>query len=165
MDSFDMAMMAVNSADETTIDSLKTGKEKEHPQHKRTLEEVGLTEIDATGQDFDPTLHEAMSRKEAEEAEEDGRDVCAHVCSHNDRCEVCDDGGEALLPCDYCNLAYHTGCLAPPLIIAEGEDVAFACPLCVAMYPTHAVSTTTTIKSSLHKIHSCAYCTYANQAC
>ena len=33
------------------------------------------------------------------------------------------------------------------------------------MYPTHAVSTTTTIKSSLHKIHSCAYCTYANQAC
>ena len=32
------------------------------------------------------------------------------------------------------------------------------------MYPTHAVSTTTTIKSSLHKIHSCAYCTYANQA-
>ena len=28
------------------------------------------------------------------------------------------------------------------------------------MYPTHAVSTTTTIKSSLHNIHSCAYCTY-----
>ena len=55
---------------------------------------------------------------EAEEAEEDGRDVCAHVCSHNDRCEVCDDGGEALLPCDYCNLAYHTGCLALPLVIA-----------------------------------------------
>ena len=73
-----------------------------------------------------------MLEDEAEEAEEDGRDVCAHVCSHNDRCEVCDDGGEALLPCDYCNLAYHTGCLAPPLIIAEGEDVAFACPLCVA---------------------------------
>ncbi|MGB1790133.1 MAG: nucleotide exchange factor GrpE, partial [Limisphaerales bacterium] len=37
---------------------------------KRTLEEVGLTEIDATGQDFDPTLHEAMSRKETDEAEE-----------------------------------------------------------------------------------------------
>ena len=73
-----------------------------------------------------------MLEDEADEAEEDGRDVCAHVCSHNDRCEVCDDGGEALLPCDYCNLAYHTGCLAPPLIIAEGEDVAFACPLCVA---------------------------------
>ena len=34
-----------------------------------------------------------MLEDEAEEAEEDGRDVCAHVCSHNDRCEVCDDGG------------------------------------------------------------------------
>ena len=70
MDSFDMAMMAVNSADETSIDSLKTGIEMVHTQLKRTLEEVGLTEIDATGQDFDPTLHEAMSRKETYEAEE-----------------------------------------------------------------------------------------------
>ena len=71
MDSFDMAMMAVNSADETSIDSLKTGIEMVHTQLKRTLEEVGLTEIDATGQDFDPTLHEAMSRKETDEAEEE----------------------------------------------------------------------------------------------
>jgi len=70
MDSFDMAMMAVNSADKTSIDSLKTGIEMVHTQLKRTLEEVGLTEIDATGQDFDPTLHEAMSRKETDEAEE-----------------------------------------------------------------------------------------------
>ena len=70
MDSFDMAMMAVNSADETSIDSLKTGIEMVRTQLKRTLEVVGLTEIDATGQDFDPTLHEAMSRKETDEAEE-----------------------------------------------------------------------------------------------
>ena len=70
MDSFDMAMMAVNSADETSIGSLKTGIEMVHMQLKRTLEEVGLTEIDAAGQDFDPTLHEAMSRKETDEAEE-----------------------------------------------------------------------------------------------
>ena len=70
MDSFDMAMMAVNSADKTSIDSLKTGIEMVHTQLKRTLEEVGLTEIDATGQDFDPTLHQAMSRKETDEAEE-----------------------------------------------------------------------------------------------
>ena len=93
-----------------------------------------------------------------------------------------DDGGDALLPCDYCNLVYHTGCLVPPLLIADGEDVDFACPLCVAgrraghgdtdvvavgapdaaveaeayMYHTHAVSTTTTIKSSLHKFRYCA---------
>ena len=53
-----------------SINSLKTGIEMVHTQLKRTLEEVGLTEIDATGQDFDPTLHEAMSRKETDEAEE-----------------------------------------------------------------------------------------------
>mgnify|MGYP002002894070 CR=1 FL=1 len=70
MDSFDMALMAVSSADENSIDSLKTGIEMVHTQLKRTLEEVGLSEIDAKGQEFDPALHEAMSRKESEEAEE-----------------------------------------------------------------------------------------------
>jgi len=70
MDSFDMALMAVSSADENSIDSLKTGIEMVHTQLKRTLEEVGLSEIDAKGQEFDPALHEAMSRKESVEAEE-----------------------------------------------------------------------------------------------
>ena len=64
--------------------------------------------------------------------------MCAHVCSHNDRCEVCDDGGEALLPCDYCNLAYHTGCLAPPLIIAK-----FAASARRATTPRRSPRTTT----------------------
>ena len=32
---------------------------------------------------------------------------------HNDRCEVCDLGGEILL-CDYCNVVYHLHCLKPP---------------------------------------------------
>ena len=70
MDSFDMAMFAVKNADETTIDSLKTGIELVHTQLKRTLEEVGLSEVDAAGQSFDPSLHEAMSRKETDEADE-----------------------------------------------------------------------------------------------
>ena len=70
MDSFDMAMLAVKNADETTIDSLKTGIEMVHTQLKRTLAEVGLSEIDAAGQSFDPSLHEAMSRKETDEADE-----------------------------------------------------------------------------------------------
>jgi molecular chaperone GrpE len=65
-----MAMFAVKNADETTIDSLKTGIEMVHTQLKRTLEEVGLSEIDAAGQSFDPSLHEAMSRKETDEADE-----------------------------------------------------------------------------------------------
>jgi len=70
MDSFDMAMLAVNAAGETSIDSLKTGIEMVHTQLKRTLEEVGLAEVDAAGQEFDPALHEAMSKKETDEAEE-----------------------------------------------------------------------------------------------
>ena len=63
MDSFEMAMAAVRNADDSTIDSLKTGIEMVHTQLKRTLEEVGLVEIDATGQAFDPSQHEAVSRK------------------------------------------------------------------------------------------------------
>jgi molecular chaperone GrpE len=41
-----------------------------YTQLKRTLQEIGVTEIDATGQAFDPSQHEAMSRKKTDEAEE-----------------------------------------------------------------------------------------------
>ena len=70
MDSFDMAITATNSSCENTIDSLKTGIEMVHSQLKRTLEEAGLTEINANGTIFNPSLHEAMSRKETNEAPE-----------------------------------------------------------------------------------------------
>ena len=70
MDSFEMAMSAVQNADNSTIDSLKTGIEMVYTQLKRTLEEAGLIEIDATGQKFDPAQHEAVSRKKTDEADE-----------------------------------------------------------------------------------------------
>ena len=70
MDSFEMAISAVRNADDSTIDSLKTGIEMVHTQLKRTLEEVGLVEIDATGQVFDPSQHEAVSRMKTDEADE-----------------------------------------------------------------------------------------------
>ena len=70
MDSFEMAMSAVQKADNSTIDSLKTGIEMVYTQLKRTLEEVGLVEIDATAQAFDPSQHEAVSRKKTDEADE-----------------------------------------------------------------------------------------------
>ena len=70
MDSFDMAITATNSSCENTIDSLKTGIEMVHSQLKRTLEEAGLTEINANGTIFNPSLHEAMSRKETNEVPE-----------------------------------------------------------------------------------------------
>ena len=68
MDSFDMAISAANTSNENTIDSLKKGIEMVHGQLKRALEDTGLKEIDATGEIFNPALHEAISRKETNEA-------------------------------------------------------------------------------------------------
>ena len=70
MDSFEMAISAARDSDDNAIDSLKTGIEMVYTQLRRTLEEVGVTEIDAVGQAFDPSQHEAMSRKKTDEAEE-----------------------------------------------------------------------------------------------
>ena len=92
-------------------------------------------QCDAAGllfKDLDSGCDDDVGMMVEEEAEEAGRDVCAHVCSHNDRCEVCDEGVDGVLPCDYCNLVYHTGCLDPPLTLPDDEDVDFACPPCVA---------------------------------
>jgi hypothetical protein len=45
----------------------------------------------------------------------------------NNWCKVCDDGGDLLL-CDFCDTAYHLGCLNPPLVaVPEGK---WACPSC-----------------------------------
>ena len=68
MDSFDMAISAANTSNENTIDSLKKGIEMVHCQLKRALEDTVLKEIDATGEIFNPALHEAISRKETNEA-------------------------------------------------------------------------------------------------
>ena len=70
MDSFEMAISAASNSDDNSIESLKTGIEMVYTQLKRTLEEIGVTEIDAIGQAFDPSEHEAMSRKKTDEAEE-----------------------------------------------------------------------------------------------
>ena len=70
MDSFEMAITATQDSGANNIESLKTGIEMVYTQLKRTLEEAGVTEIDAVGQAFDPSLHEAMSRKQTDEADE-----------------------------------------------------------------------------------------------
>ena len=70
IDSFEMAINAALKSDDNSIDSLKTGIEMIYTQIKRTLEEIGVTEIDATGQTFDPSEHEAMSRIKTSKAEE-----------------------------------------------------------------------------------------------
>jgi len=70
MDSFEMAITATRGSGANNIESLKTGIEMVYTQLKRTLEEAGVTEIDAVGQAFDPSQHEAMSRKQTDEADE-----------------------------------------------------------------------------------------------
>ena len=70
IDNFEMAINAAQKSGDNSIDSLKTGIEMIYTQIKRTLEEIGVTEIDATGQTFDPSQHEAMSRIKTSKAEE-----------------------------------------------------------------------------------------------
>ena len=48
---------------------------------------------------------------------------------HADFCYSCKDGGE-LLCCDFCPLAYHLGCLTPPM--EEIPDGDWKCPRCEA---------------------------------
>lgn len=72
MDTFEMAMTAVRSADAGSIDSLKMGIEMISNQLKTVLSEEGLEEINAADQVFDPAIHEAVS-KEAREDVEEGR--------------------------------------------------------------------------------------------
>lgn len=71
LDSFDMALAAVQSADGGAANqSLQTGVNMVFQQLKKTLAETGLEEVDATGKPFDPNLHEAVSQKETTDVPE-----------------------------------------------------------------------------------------------
>ncbi len=70
LDHFEMAMAAVNNAQDNSMASIKMGIEMVHNQLKSTLKEAGLQEIDALGKEFDPIWHEAVSQKETDEAKE-----------------------------------------------------------------------------------------------
>lgn len=71
LDSFEMAMAAVENAkadSKDSMDSLKQGIELVHKQLKEVIKEWGLEEIDASGKAFDPAWHEAVSQQESDEA-------------------------------------------------------------------------------------------------
>src|ERR1044072_8948636 len=70
LDNFDMALAAANNAEGGSMESLKTGIAMIHNQLKAVLTEAGLEEIDASGQRFDPNLHEAVSQQESSEVPE-----------------------------------------------------------------------------------------------
>lgn len=63
VDNFDMAMMAAAQPN-TTIDTLKAGVTMIHGQLRASLAELGLEEINALDQPFDPSIHEAVSQQE-----------------------------------------------------------------------------------------------------
>ena len=70
LDNFDMALAAANNSEATSVESLKTGVTMIYNQLKNALIEVGLEEIDAAQQAFDPNLHEAVSQEQSAEIPE-----------------------------------------------------------------------------------------------
>src|ERR1700744_6765780 len=65
MDNFDAALSAAQTSSAGGAQSLQTGVAMIFQQLKKVLTESGLEEIDATGQTFDPNLHEAVSQQES----------------------------------------------------------------------------------------------------
>ncbi|HEV2454303.1 MAG TPA: nucleotide exchange factor GrpE [Verrucomicrobiae bacterium] len=70
MDSFEMALAAVQTAKDETSSSLKAGIVMVQSQLKGILAEAGLEEIDATGKEFDPAQHEAVSQQDSNDVPE-----------------------------------------------------------------------------------------------
>jgi len=71
LDSFDKALSATADSNDTSIESLQTGINMILQQFKSVLTEAGVSEIDATGQKFDPNWHEAISKQETTEVPEE----------------------------------------------------------------------------------------------
>ena len=72
LDHFEMAQAAAQNAEVPRggIESLQAGIAMIQQQLKGILAESGLEEIDASGNPFDPTLHEAVSQQESADVPE-----------------------------------------------------------------------------------------------
>ncbi len=70
LDNFDSALSATQNAEAASAQSLQTGVSMILQQLKQVLIDAGLEEVDATGKQFDPNLHEAVAQKETAEAPE-----------------------------------------------------------------------------------------------
>ncbi len=66
LDNFDMALMAANQPQASTVESLKTGVEMIYNQMRSAVTESGLEEINAANKPFDPNWHEAVSQLESD---------------------------------------------------------------------------------------------------
>jgi molecular chaperone GrpE len=69
MDTFEMALAATHQPG-VSLDSLRTGVNMIHGQFRGVFSDLGLEEIQAVGQPFDPSLHEAVSQQETSEVPE-----------------------------------------------------------------------------------------------
>ncbi len=70
LDHFEAAINAASQAQESSLESFKSGMNLIHSQLKSVLTETGLEEINAQNQTFNPSWHEAVSQKETTEAPE-----------------------------------------------------------------------------------------------
>jgi molecular chaperone GrpE len=70
LDNFDAALAAAQTSSGDSAQSLQTGVAMIFQQLKKVLTESGLEEVDATGQIFDPNLHEAVSQQESKDVPE-----------------------------------------------------------------------------------------------
>jgi molecular chaperone GrpE len=70
LDNFDAALSAAQTSSTDGTQSLQTGVAMIFQQLKKVLTESGLEEVDASGQTFDPNLHEAVSQQESKEVPE-----------------------------------------------------------------------------------------------
>jgi len=70
LDHFEMAQAAAQTAQDDKLASLQAGVAMIQQQLKNVLAESGLEEIDAGGQTFDPTWHEAVSQRETADVPE-----------------------------------------------------------------------------------------------
>ena len=70
LDNFEMATAAAQSNPANSGESLQAGIAMIQQQLKSVLADTGVEEVDATGQPFDPNLHEAVSQQESAEVAE-----------------------------------------------------------------------------------------------
>lgn len=69
LDNFDMALAATNQAN-ANVETLKVGVTMIHGQLRGIFTDAGVEEINAVGQPFDPSLHEAVSQQETADVPE-----------------------------------------------------------------------------------------------
>lgn len=69
IDTFEMALQAAQMPG-TTVETLKAGVSMIHGQLRGVLGELGVEEVSALGQVFDPSLHEAVSQQETDSVPE-----------------------------------------------------------------------------------------------